>query len=549
MEQVSSTPSANFNEAKPGGTNSNYKITFRKIARAAAAELRVHKKIAIISYVLFGVSTILCLFNSQFQFYHSSEGAHHGAEFYPSGWGIAFLIMGIIVGYFAALNVFRDVNNQQLCDVTMALPIKAVERYLSKMLALFYVQVAPLIIATLGGNGIAMLFGKIYYGKLESEAPEMLAYIVFGALSCSLFIMASAVLCTCCCGAPAESAYFSLIFMFVINSLPSTFVNSIISQCSGFVDVGWFFGGGDNGLDVQFWGFLPLFSGGYTGKIDDFIFHNVVSIAISLVVFFLAIFIYKRRDARTVGTPVASRIFFEVMMALGCFTLFSFFVLTTAAWWGVLVAGIIYLIINVIVSRAKINVMSFFTWLVKYAVTTAAFVGLMSVTVISGGFGQMYSRPAAKYLEGARFDVWYYDNQLEKSCSLSTGALTADQADTVMKICKKHIVKGRSELSTAAILVNDGYYTSSSTLIVKANSSTEITTRPSPRMFFHRDTVYLKNSDMWYFAYKLNYYQSLRISRSECRALYEELEALDFLNTETYDDDKLYYDDDPYFYR
>lgn len=542
MEQVSSTPQANFNEAKPGGS---YKITFGKIARAAAAELRVHKKIAIISYVLFGVSTLLCMFNSRFYGTNNLEGAY----FQPSGWGIGFLIMGIIVGYFAALNVFRDVNNQQLCDVTMALPIKAVERYLSKMLALFCLQVGPLLIATLGGNGIAMLFGKIYYGGLGSEAPETLAYLVFGALSCSLFIMASAVLCTCCCGAPAESAYFSLIFMFVINSLPSTFVNSIISQCSGFVDVGWFFGGGDNGLDVQFWGFLPLFSGGYTGKLSDYIFHNAVSIAISLVVFFLAIFIYKRRDARTVGTPVASRIFFEVMMALGCFTLFSFFVLTTTAWWGVLVAGILYLIINVIVSRAKINIMSFFTWLVKYTVTTVAFVALMVMTIKTGGFGQMYSRPAAKYLENAQFSISYYDRQHNKSCSLTTGALTADQADTVMKICKKHIVKGRSELSAASILVNGGFYKSTTTITVRANSNEEITTRPSPLMHFNRNTVYVKNSDMWYVVYHLNYYQSLRISLSESRALLEELESLDFINSDAYDDDRIYYDDDPYFYR
>lgn len=548
MEQVSSTPQANFNEAKPGGTNSNYKITFGKIARAAVAELRVHKKIAIISYVLFGVSTILCLFNSHFHVYNSAQGLNLGAEFTPSGWGIAFLIMGIIVGYFAALNVFRDVNNQQLCDVTMALPIKAVERYLSKMLALFCLQVGPLLIATLGGNGIAMLCGKIYYGGLESEAPEMLAYIVFGALSCSLFIMASAVLCTCCCGAPAESAYFSLIFMFVINSLPSTFVNSIISQCSGFLDVGWFFGGGDNGLDVQFWGFLPLFSGGYTGKISDFIFHNVISIAISLVVFFLAIFIYKKRDAKTVGTPVASRIFFEVMMALGCFTLFSYFVLTTAAWWGVLVAGIIYLIINVIISRAKINVMSFFTWLVKYTVTTVAFVALMVVTVKTGGFGQIYSRPAAKYLDGAHFSVSYYDNMFDVHRSFDTGELTAEQADTVMKICKKHIIKGRSELSAASILVGDYYYGWSSNMTVRASSYKEFTTRPSPLMHFRRNTFYVNNSDMWYVAYNLDYYQSLRISESESRALFEELESLDFIQDEPYDDGRIYYDDDPYFY-
>lgn len=530
MEQIS-TPLANIYENKPGGA---YRITFGKIARAALAELRVHKKIAIISYVLFGVSMLLFMFNAEFYSVNKPDGAY----FNPSGWGAVFGAMGILVGFFAALNVFRDVNNQQLCDVTMALPIKATERYLSKLLALFFLQTGPLIMASLGGNGVAMLFGKINYGALDPEATEFLLMIVFGGLSVSLFIMAIAVLCACCCGAPAESAYFSIIMIFVINALPSTFVNHIVGKCSGF-DTSWLYGGAENGIDVKFWGFLPLFTE-FNKGVGGFVIHNVISIVISICVMFLSIFIYKKRDARTVGTPIASRIFFEVMMALGCFTLFSFFVLTSAAWWGVLIAGVIYIIINVIVSRAKINVLSFFTWIVKYTVTTAAFAVLMVVTIKTGGFGQIYSRPAAEYLEGAEFRIVYHAYASSTNQILITDELSAEQADQIMDICKKHIAKGRSELSTAQIMLDaNGSYRSSASVHVRANSDKDFTNRPAQMRHFRRHTISVKNSDMWYYVYNLNYSQDIQISVSEGRAMIDELSKLDFIHRETYEDGRV----------
>lgn len=526
MEQVSSTPQANFNEGKPSGTNGTYKITFRKIARAAEAELRVHKKIAIISYVLFGVSTLLFMFNAEFYGFNDADGV----SFNPSGWGAVFGVMGIVVGFFAALNVFRDVNNQQLCDVTMALPIKATERFFSKLLALFYLQVGPVLVASLIGNGVAILFGRMRYGALDPETVDYLWLIVFAGLSASLFIMAVAVFCTCCSGAPAESAYFSLIMMFIINALPVTYVDSIIGNVSGFYR-SIFYGTG-SGIDIKFWGFLPILTTTYNG-IGDFIFHNVIGIAISLCVMFLSIFIYKKRDAKTVGAPIASRLFFEIFLVLGCFTIFAFFVFSSAAWWGVLIAGVIYIIINIIVSRAKINVMSFVKWILKYAATTAVFIAVMVVTVKTGGFGQIYSRPAAKYLDGARFDITCYDNSTNTRRELYTEELTAEQAEQVMTICKKHMIKGFNDLSVASVLT-DTFWGSHGNASVRANSDKEFRDRPASMRHFDTRTVHVKNSDYYYRVYELDYYQGLPITSSELRAMCDELGSLGFVYRTTY---------------
>ncbi|MDE6728942.1 MAG: hypothetical protein K2J80_13560 [Oscillospiraceae bacterium] len=505
MEQISAQ-SANVYENKP---NDPYKVSFRKIARAAAAEVHVHKKVAMISFVLFGVAMLLFMFNAYFYDYSNAP-----AEFVPSGWGIAFGIGGILTGFSAALNVFRDMNNQQLCDVAMALPIKSSERFFSKLLALFYLQVIPLTVSVLGGNGAAIFFGSLKYGTLDSDTAQRLFIILFVALSASMFFMALAVLCVCCCGAPAESAYFSIIWMFIVNALPVSIIY-IVGMFSGFQNIDFFYQGGD---DIKIWGFLTLLS-----EEDELIPRSLISIVISLVVMLLSIFIFRKRDARSVGTPIASRLFFEVMMMLGSFTIFSFFQLASALQWGLLVAGVAYIIINIIVSRAKINVLSFLKWIGKYAVTAAAFMALMAAAIKTGGFGRIGARPDTKYLDGAEFSISYHINDYGY-VSITTSELTAEQADQVMDICKKHIAKGSAGVSLFDTMF--GIYDRDTAYIyVRADSDKEFTTgRPRPKILFDER----HNGKSVY--YTLNYIQSIRITTSEARALTNELKKLDFVD-------------------
>ena len=283
---------------------------------------------------------------------------------------------------------------------------------------------------------------------------------------------------------------------------------------------------------MNYWGFLPLFTDIDT---SSFYIHNLIGRIISLSVMFLSIFIYKKRDARTVGTPIASRVFFEVMLVLGCFTIFSFFVMTSAAMWGVLIAGVIYIIINIIVSRAKINVLSFVKWIVKYAVTTAAFAVLMVVTIKTGGFGQIYSRPSAKHLDGAQFQITSYEYNAGyggERFVLYTGELTSEQADTVMEICKKHIVKGRNDLSAFNIMFDTPFYRSAANVSIRADSEMHYNYNPSPHRHFSARSGYHQLTDSTYHYYELDFHQSIMISASESRELFNELKTLDFVQTE-----------------
>lgn len=532
MEQISQ------NSVK---TNGAYKITLKKIMRAALAEVRVHKKLAVISFVLYGVSFLLFTFNADLYSLHRSIDFTNSpytpetipTSFTPSGWGAFFLVMGIIVGFFAVLNIFRDMSNGQHCDVSMALPIKASERFFSKLIALFIMQTAPLIVSALGGNSLAVLYGVMTSPNgMEESTAKNLFMLFLAALAGSMFIMAITVLCACCCGAMAESAYFSIIAMGIINGLPLAFLYNIVFGSAGFSDgIASIFWGDSSMVDLGWWGFL-FFT---RIEADDMIIHCVVGCLISLAVMLLSGIIYKKRDARSVGTPIASKVFFEVMMAGGCVTIFSLFAMQTEAVWGVLIAGVAYVIINIIVCRAKINALSFLKWAGKYAATLAAFTVVLVITIKTGGFGLISARPDTKYLEGTEFIVGFretkYDDDGDRYygwTNIYTQALEPEQADEVLETIQKHVIKGSSEISVFNKIFGIQDYPSENNINIRVVSETEYGFRPSPKFMFDKHISYVKSLDTYVTSYRLDYFQNLSISQTELDALIEELNELGF---------------------
>lgn len=528
-------------------TNGAYKISFGKIMRAVSAEIRVHKKLAIISFVLYGVAMLLFMFNSTEIIYWGEHPESYPAQFVSSGWGAFFAVVGILVGFFTALNVFRDMNNQQICDVSMALPIKSSERFFSKLITLFFLQTAPLTVSLLGGSALSILFTVIRHpAGMEDDTAKLLFMLYFGALASSMFIMSVTVLCTCCCGALAESSYFSIILGGIINLLPVCFVNLVMTSAGFDNGLFTFLFYNDGGIDLGWWGFL------FFTRIDfdDMTLHCVVGTLISLAVMLLSGLIYVKRDARTVGTPIASKVFFEVMLVLGCVTIFSLFAMGSYAMWGVLIAGVAYTIINIIVSRAKINALSFLKWAGKFAVTLAAFTVVLVVTIKTGGFGLINSRPATKYLEGAEFSVAYRQEITDRDGStyygytrLETSALAPDKADEALEIIKKHFVKGRAEVNVFNVIFGSYNYDKVNGIDVTIGSDTKFGFRPSPKSQFREQSEYIKSLDRTVISYTLRYNQSLIISISEADAMIDELKALGCFYDEK---DRSYYDDRVY---
>lgn len=533
--------------------SSESRNSFKKIVRAAVAETRVHKKLWIITLVLYGVALLLFAFNGDYRWTVKATDSTTNFTFIPSVAGAIFAVFGVLIGFFAALNVFRDMNNQQFCDISMALPLRADERFFSRLLSLFFLQVVPLLVSTVLGNALAVLVGFFREGMFPqlSGAPFFTIPLLY--LAGSLFVMAVTVLCTCCCGAMAESAYFSLILMFIINVLPLMFLSHLFHTCGGYYGVSFLHYTTEGHDFLQNWGLLYLL----TVDMEKMIPHCLIGSLISLAVMFLSGLIYRVRDARTVGIPIASRVFFEIFLFLGCATVFSFFMFEDAALWGILVAAVIYIIINVIVSRAKIGVKSVLLWVGKYLATTAVCVAVFTMASVTGGFGIVRLRPEAQYLEGASFRIGaYYEGG---SYSLCTDPLSAEQADQVMTIYKKHMIAGRKEVGAELVW---GQYPGAATYMV-VRSSVTYPERPSPRWQFTEHYVevplqgrrvetgngYIVTEEGGYITqrdgtYQLDFNQHVRISDAEARAMMEELSALDFVyeqvrdtevDTESYD--------------
>ncbi len=506
--------------AQTSSTNARYKMSFKKIVRAALAELRVHKKLAIITFVLYGVAMLLFIFNSEVWMSYDGE-IPDLMHFYLSGWGVFFAVCGAAVSYFTVLNVFRDMNNQQICDVSMALPIKSSERFFSKLLSLVFIQILPQIVCVLGGNGIKILYGKLIFGFLPGEADDILLQLSVGFPTGTLFIMAIVMLCVCCCGAPAESSYFSIILMGIINVLPLCFITYLISNCAGMP----YYFGNPEPIDYGYWGFLFL-----VDFYDKFVLHCVVGCVISIAVMFVSGLIYMKRDAKTVGNPIASRTFFEIVLVLGCVTVFMFFLMTDGMIWGFLVAAVAYIIINIIVCRAKINVLSFVKWGAKYLATAATFTLAIVIIIETGGFGYINLRPDAELLDGANFMIGYYDDDYHmpneytgNTRNLRADNLTPEQADKVMSICKKYMAEGSAKINPLLKIFRVSYnYDDYTRIQVRADSNKTYDERPFPRSQFNWN--YKLDS-----GYCLDYRQDVSVPITDAREMAQELLKLDFV--------------------
>lgn len=517
-------------------------ISFKKINRAALAERRVHKKLTMITIILYAVAAVLFAFTSDGYGVSTLDGDRGFYYFQPSLWGAFFAILGVIVGYITALNMFRDMNNQQICDVTMALPIKSEERFFSKLTAIVYIQIIPQFIAVFGGCGISILISTIACRGIKAEVIQKFFAVVLMFLAASMFMISIAVLCVCCCGSFAESIYFSLILMVIINALPIVFSFRIFDQCSG---IDWI---SSHQNMFSYWGFMFLlrddFGNGYSGLILSCAVGILISAAVSLVM----IFVYRKRDARSVGNPISSRVFFELIMFLGVITIYTAFIMSDAVFWGLLIAAVIYVIINIIVSRAKINFFSFLKWGAKFTATTLVFVAVLIPAIKTGGFGFINTRPSAEELEGSSirisYDDWeertdedgysyFYCNHPE----LRTETLTKEQAVQIIDIYKKHLTRGRAAVNPINIITTYTFFENISDATITVTGK-DLDEKPKGifigydyRESYHDYGLNEDQSDrILKPKYNLYFNQRLEISQEEARELAKELKQLDFVH-------------------
>ncbi|MBQ8966638.1 hypothetical protein [Ruminococcus sp.] len=362
----------------------------KKIDLASKAECRSRRKLLLIILITMFMSVLFQIAEYRVEmgrdtvsYFYQGEWLEPSDELYKVGsydgiFGLGMLFVTAFLGLFVVHGVFSDLGSKQVADVQLSLPMSAKERYLSKLLAVFKLHILPM----LTGSALAVILGSIIKGGFDVIAYPIKMQLI--ALAVALFTDAMTIFCMTCCGARAEGIYTSVIAQGCLSLLPFLAVHMIRERYSGLTN------SGVDRISKVFsclGDIVILWAEADSRELSNGFGYILVNILASGLIIFASFFTYRRRDGRQVGKPMVSKLFMEVFMCTGVFTLLLLSFNETEWYLGVSVSLIIYLVISVVLARAKITPVRILAWLGKYTATLAVFLGIMCASYITGGFG------------------------------------------------------------------------------------------------------------------------------------------------------------------
>ena len=317
---------------------------------------------------------------------------------------IILFCLGGLTGPIFVSGVFREMHSQQHSDVVFALPASAGERYVSKLLALWYLHVLPVIVWT----GIATLItlqrenstGRSSYVFTVYSADRIVRAFMFLILGV-MFLNAIAVVCAVCCGRLVEMHYLTFLTAASLSMAPLLLRSQLMERIGGqTTDPGWWY---------YIWTFSPI-AWDSSVPTKTFVTVCLINCLVSVAVVALAFLIYRGRDAGSAGKPIVSRVFFEIALVIGLVAYYSLLLFETSLGAIIALAGVVYLVIHIISFRGILSGGKLALWLGKFIATTAAFVLLLWVAFATDGFGAIRYVPSQD-MNGACIKVqrdWSY---------------------------------------------------------------------------------------------------------------------------------------------
>ena len=368
-------------------------LTFlEKINKASQAECHDHKKIRLITLMLAGAGTLFALSEYSSVTVDSTDGTSTVYASFDGYFGVVLLFMAAALGFVTVFSVFKDMLSKQVADVQLSLPMSSLERYCSKLLTLIKLNLLPVA----GGAAVITFLGTCIT-RGWSSMPELIN-IFWVMLDLDIFAMAMAIFCTVCCGAKAESRYTTVIAGGLVSFLPFAFYELILSSYSGVSTVTDM----DEAYSFMYFGgmiFAALAEEGLWGYL-------LVNLLASCALIFASYFIYRSRDARSVGKPMVFTLFTELFMFAGVFMIYVIFL--SADNWAIcmVVSLITYMVIRIVAARGKLNAGTFMTWIGKYALAVIAFFAIAMTGYTTGGFGYYRTKADVSHPEK---DHLYYE--------------------------------------------------------------------------------------------------------------------------------------------
>lgn len=360
---------------------------WRRINRFALGEARTHKRLFTVLNITLGAGCLL----------QTVQGLASGI--YRSNIsfiGLGLLLAGGLIGPTVVISVFRELHNRQQSDVVYSLPMSTPERYLSRLMAIVYLHILPVLV----WSAVAVIATSIRTAFFDENVRRyvlvtwannnMILRMWAGYLAGVFFFDSIAVICAVCCGRRAEIRYFTYLLAASFSLAPLLLRMELMVRIGGQAT--------EPSSLFYAWTF-SLFIWDRTETMTWlFIILAVVNCLISVGVMLLMYFIYRRRDASSAGKPVVSRAFFEIAVAVCLMTYYTLLISAPELLPYMLVGGVVYLVIHIVTFRGTLSVAKVVLWTVKLGATTAAFVLLLWIAYVTDGFG------AARYLPMRNLD-------------------------------------------------------------------------------------------------------------------------------------------------
>lgn len=365
-------------------------LSYAKIRNGAKSELIAHKKNRIVSIILLGFAGLFYGFGMNAYAYYTMNSTDIQSSVYPHWAALLIYVISLICLFNACIGVFKDMHDIPSADVQMSMPMNSTERYLSRLLSIFYIWLLPFLISAAFGFLVSLCMGNVGHersGTVLASAVPYISVFNINLLLCYtetvLFIISATVICQCCVGSKAESKYMPILVMAVTYFLPMA-VYYFISNKFAQVD--------DN--TVSLLSGLAVFEMIDDEKLDiPVLIYLCVRCLIYIGAIFGGAFIYKKRDARSVGRPIVFSLFFEIVTAL---TLLLFFCLAHMDGFALLAIFFAWLgsiILRVIASRREFAFKKLLIWTGLFLAYYLAFMLFMYIAFKTGGFGSLYKIP------------------------------------------------------------------------------------------------------------------------------------------------------------
>ncbi len=381
----------------------------------AKQKIKDNLKISIVATILHFVAVPLILINiiSNIAMYSKQE---------PNDFivviGVIATICAGLIGMVSALSTFNYLYKKSNVDMIHSLPMSTSGRFITDYITGLLTYIVPFIVnqilsLILFGIGFLAFDGKpvIYYNydktfdicNIFSEAFPYYIKLALGGILVMLFFYTVTVFVTTCCGTVFESAVYTFLFNGIIPATIAVVllvlfndVYGVNVESSAFKLISWTSPAGSA------FGLIDILSLGELSNTE-----NSSLLAWFIPVFFiiaafigLTFYLYKKRNAESVGKPFVFKIFYYIIITcitfcIGCTFLYEIRENSDVSDMYmpfIIITAITYLIFEVVTNR---GFKKFWLSVIRYAATLVCVTGIYFLVVNTGGFGAETRIPVA----------------------------------------------------------------------------------------------------------------------------------------------------------